>query len=231
MKLFKQISSRRLQSSRSADSRKETTLSTGDTTPPTSPEPYRRRRLRVVSFGDSITSPIPKRSAYTKAERKSLWYSSKELHTLRKSVDKVLQDESELDESQDCWRGLEYWKAQQQRDESGEELQSKVVMLHLMQASRDNQNKKKKKNRGEGELSLDDCKDLESLGKYLNGDAIRSASQRAAQDLVEAYSIYLETMEVEEVDSSFHLDDSHSRAAEGPTRHGENSRRRIEIEV
>lgn len=230
MKLTKQISFRRLQSRRSADSRKTIPHSSTDTSPPDSPDPNRRRRRRVVSFGDATSSPVPKRSTYTEAERISIWYSSRELRKLRKSVDKVLLDESQLDESQDCWRGLEYWKAQQRRGESGEELQSKVVMLQLMQASRDNL-RKKTKNKGGSELSLDDCKDLEGLGKYLNQDAIRSAGQRAAQDLVEAYSIYLETIEADEVDASFHLDDSHTRTAEGSLRRGESPGRRFEIEV
>lgn len=181
--------------------------------------PRRRRRRRVVSFGDATSSPVPTRSAYTEAEKKSIWYSGKELRKLRKNVDKVLLDESELDESQDCWRGLEYWKEKQDRHRAGEDLQSKIVMLKLIQAS---QNKKKQtKKDAKIELSLDDCKDLEGLGEYLNGDAIRLAGRRAAQDLVEAYSIYLETIDTEEVDASFHLDDSRSRPANGSRRHGD----------
>ena len=69
----------------------------------------RNQKLRV-SFGDSVTQyDVPLLDDLSKEERKSVWYSDKELRRIAKNVRKIVKKKVELDEREDCWRGLEYY--------------------------------------------------------------------------------------------------------------------------
>ena len=72
-----------------------------------------RRRTRDgqlrVSFGEDTEHTIPRRKALSKEERKMVWYTDKELRKISKQVRRIVKKKIELDEQEDCWRGLEYF--------------------------------------------------------------------------------------------------------------------------
>lgn len=118
----------------------------------------RRSQGLRVSFGPLVTQhAIPQIDTLSKEERKSVWYSDKELRKITRRVKKIIKKKVEIDEREDCWRGLEYY----------------------VDERRTNYKPPSKE------------------------EALLVSDMRAAMDSAEAYTIYLETMDAELVNSCF----------------------------
>jgi len=170
------------------------------------------RRSSLSSQNDSTTSKgMPqKRVSFTKAdfnqvpmlnlseaEKNEIWYNDKELSKLRRKVAKqVRKGEEKLDETQDCWRGLESYVKQFAAfdDCENETEECNKIILQLQK-----------------ELSVAETSaaaghsinDLQGKAQDFLRKAMTEGAQQAAQDAAEAHAIYMETMDSKQVQACF----------------------------
>ncbi|CAB9528294.1 expressed unknown protein [Seminavis robusta] len=71
---------------------------------------------------------------YTEREKKSMWYSERELCKLRKKIRKFVELEKDLDESVDSWRGLEFFANKKNKKRFSRE---EAALLSDMRAAQD----------------------------------------------------------------------------------------------
>lgn len=138
---------------------------------------------RRVSFGESAISVVPKSPEDAKHD---IWYDQKELRKLRKRTGKMVEEgPTELDKTEDCWRGLETFARQEEErkaDIVSDMEQYKLILLVLQ-----------KKN----------CNDLQLLQQQFLSRFTEQGTKAAAEDAAEAFAIYSETMEAEQVQEFF----------------------------
>ena len=149
---------------------------------------------RRVSFGGVSSTAIPRRDSFSTKQKKSMWYNEEELDRLRTKVKMVICEEVDLDESEDCWRGLECYIHQQIQRASGELTEQQLcnqIMLHLWQMEH--------KMMGPDERS----RNLEALAHTMKQEATESGEWLAAEDELEAYKIYMEDMDASLVMACF----------------------------
>ena len=146
-------------------------------------EPEEKTQRRV-SFGDVQKSP----KTYTLSSRakRSMWYNEDELDDMRDHAARVVDKEIPMDESTDCWRGLERYL---EADRSIKNEETNFILLEHIHSMRYS--------------GMNDSFDIESLANSLNENSVRAGEMQAAQDSAEAYMIYLETMEPEQVNQFF----------------------------
>ena len=172
------------------------------------PTPFQEKARRRVSFGGSVSNDVPKLHT-TSEEKKEMWYNQSELRKLQRTVKKIVRQEVTLDETEDCWRGLETYVRQHQAsldtDVVSDQDTCNQIILQLQQHQQNQGHNSRDKNEGEQPPVLSDraSRDLQTSAQRLLRRAMRSSKKQAAQDALEAHAIYLETMDSQQVQSCF----------------------------
>lgn len=160
-----------------------------------SKSPVPDRVPRKVSFGSNSSRTIPRSDSFSTMEKKSLWYNAEELEKLRTKIMMLICYDGYLDESQDCWRGLEKFICQQIQRTENEATEQEVcnqIMVYLW--------------RMENHLIEHDeekLRDLEAMAQLMKEEAAESGESLAAEDELEAFKIYMEDMDASLVRSCF----------------------------
>ena len=124
-----------------------------------------------------------------------MWYNEEELDKLRTKITMVICEEDDLDESKDCWRGLEYFIHQQVQRAESESTEQEIcnqIMVHLWRMENHLIDHDEEKSR-----------DLEALANSMKQEATESGEWLAAEDELEAFNIYMEDMDASLVRSCF----------------------------
>ena len=157
-----------------------------------------QKTKRRVSFGGSdATNHVPKLHS-TSQEKKEMWYDTRELNTMRRKIKAIIRQEAELDETEDCWRGLETFvkrhhssltQTSEQEDTTCNQI---ILQLQQQKAAFDCHG-----------MDDESREDLQSSAQRLLHRATRTGNKQAAQDAAEALAIYMETMDSEQVRACF----------------------------
>lgn len=155
---------------------------------------------RQVSFGSKCYEEIPKT---LEEEKNDIWYDKSELKDLRKKVKKLAKKGKELDnetESEDCYRGLEPYVKQYQKQknddaEPDEKEKCNQVLLELteLQLSPVPQSDPEKRK----------SQELKRMAQDFLEKFAEQSTKTAAEDEAEARAIYLESMDAEQVSKCF----------------------------
>jgi len=186
-----------------------------------------QKAQRRVSFGGHYSNPIPTLDSFSPEEVNSMWYDRRELNELRQKLRQIIRQERILDETQDCWRGLEVFVKQQERksglstSENDQELYTQVILqLAQMQTEVAAVKRRMSTDYTDNDGRDDDTgtrflqehhlqqqkvsqDSMIRFAKKLLRKARRMGKDQAAQDAAEAHAIYLETMDADLVHTHF----------------------------
>lgn len=147
-----------------------------------------------VSFEKAAFNQVPMLNL-SEAEKNEIWYNDKELSKLRKGVRKLVRKGQEkLDETEDCWRGLESYVKQFADCDDDSQNESEECNKLILQLQ------KQLSVAGTAGNSVDD---LKTKAQDFLQRAMKEGATQAAQDAAEAHAIYMETMDSKEVQACF----------------------------
>ena len=172
---------------------------TGSSGMATTAHHHHTKAPRRVSFGGSdAINHVPKLHCNPE-DKRDMWYDTQELNEIRRKIREIIRHERELDEDEDCWRGLEvYIKKHENRLSriSGQEDTCNQIILELQRL--------KVAAACSGESRDEETReDLQFSAELLLESATRVGNNQAAKDAVDALAIYMEDMDSEEVRACF----------------------------
>jgi len=179
-----------------------------------------KKAPRRVSFGGSPCVSHVEKLHSTEEEKTNMWYNVEELNSFRRTIRAIVQHKEELDETQDCWRGLEtYIRDHRTRSVvSSSKINEAVltdsqmrnqIILQLAALERE-QRQLESENSDDSGVGADDddeqkgstsmmqtllqrqTRNLQSSAQILLRRSTRTGKAQAAQDAAEAQAIYME---------------------------------------
>ena len=142
-----------------------------------------KQHQSCVSFASEISEVSGSSYTLTDGRKEALWYSDSELEDMEENALRMVREKCQ---EGDDLRGLEFYTDEERCATTEERNCIMLEHLHSIRAS-----------------GMDSSFDFETLGSCLNRDSIKLGEMQAAQDLAEAYMIYLETMDPEMVNPCF----------------------------
>lgn len=152
-------------------------------------------------------SHVPKWHDETEEDKKNVWYDKKELRRLQRRLIKVVRQEVPMDETEDCWRGLESYVKKHEASQSGanvalsdqERRNQMILRLQQVDVLADSSSEASSSHHEDEQKE-----ELRSSAETLLRKAMSHGTKQAEQDAKEAHAIYMETMDdSEQVRSCF----------------------------
>ena len=175
----------------------------------------RPKYKKSVSFGGEegsmiCISHVPKWHDETEEDKKNVWYDKKELRRLQRRLIKIVRQEVPMDETEDCWRGLESYVKKHEASQSGEanvglsdQERRNQIILRLQHEKRAQPLVDSSEESSSHTEEAETKEELLSSAETLLRKAMSYGTKQAEQDAEEAHAIYMETMDSEQVRSCF----------------------------
>jgi len=141
---------------------------------------------RSVSFGYVEEVEALPHHHFDDEQAAQMWYSKVELKRFRKQIKKILKGESCMEESMDCYRGLEVFE----NSNRSNRYQHLVIPVLQLQDSL-------------WDMNVEDPIGLQSFASSLNRKCIEEAIVRGLTDSTEACKVHQETFDAVTVESFF----------------------------